>query len=45
MDTSGKKIPLNLNAVPNAPWEIILVDLIRPLPKSKGQNIIMVIVN
>ena len=45
MDTLGKKIPLNLNTVPSAPWEITSVDLIGPLPKSKGKNAIMVIVN
>ena len=45
MDTSGKKTPLNLNTVSNAPWEIISVDLIGPLPKSKGKNAIMVIVD
>ena len=41
----GKKTPLNPNTVPNTPWEIILVDLIGPLPKSKGKNTIMVIVD
>ena len=44
-DTLGKKTPLNLNTIPNAPWEIISVDLIGPLPESKGKNDIMVIVN
>ena len=44
-DTSGKKTPLNLNAVPDAPWEIISVDLIGPLPESKGKNAIMVVVD
>ena len=41
----GKKTLLNPNAVPDAPWEIISVDLIGPLPKSKGKNIIMVVVD
>ena len=45
MNTSGKKTLLNPNAVPDAPWEIISVDLIGPLPKSKGKNAIMVVVN
>ena len=45
MDTSGKKTPLNPNTVPDTPWEIISVDLISPLPESKGKNAIMVIVN
>ena len=44
-DTSGKKTLLNPNTVPDAPWKIILVDLIGPLPESKGKNAIMVIVN
>ena len=45
MDTSGKKTLLNPNTVPDVPWEIISVDLIGPLPKSKGKNAIMVIVD
>ena len=45
MDTSGKKTPLNLNTVPDTPWEIISVDLIGPLPESKGKNAIMVVVD
>ena len=44
-DILGKKTPLNPNAVPDTPWEIILVDLIGPLSKSKGKNAIMVIVD
>ena len=44
-DTSGKKTPLNPNTVPDTPWEIISVDLIRPLPESKGKNAIMIVVN
>ena len=44
-DTLGKKIPLNPNTIPNTPWEIISVDLIGSLPKSKGKNAIMVIVD
>ena len=45
MDTLGKKTLLNPNTVPDAPWEIISVDLISPLPKSKGKNAIMVVVD
>ena len=45
VNTSGKKTPLNPNTVPNIPWEIISVDLIGPLPESKGKNAIMVIVD
>ena len=44
-DTLGKKTLLNLNTIPDAPWEIISVDLINPLPESKGKNAIMVIVD
>ena len=45
MDISGKKTLLNLNVVPDILWEIILVDLMDPLPESKGKNTIMVVVN
>ena len=45
MNTLGKKMPLNPNTVPDALWEIILVDLIGPLPESKGKNVIMVVVD
>ena len=41
----GKKMPLNPNIVPDALWEIILVDLIGLLPKSKGKNAIMIVVD
>ena len=44
-DTSGKKTPLNPNTVPDAPWEIISIDLIGLLSESKGKNAIMVIVD
>ena len=36
---------LNLNEIPSALWEIILVDLIRELPISQGFNAIYVIVD
>ena len=45
MNMLGKKMPLNPNTVPNAPWKIILIDLIDPLPESKGKNAIMVVVD
>ena len=45
VNTSEKKTPLNPNTVPDAPWEIISVDLIGPLPESKGKNAIMVIID
>ena len=38
-------MPLNPNIVPDALWEIILVDFIGPLPKSKGKNAIMIVVD
>src|SRR5882762_7491015 len=37
--------PLLPNAIPHTPWEHISVDLIRPLPKSSGYNMIIVIVD
>ena len=38
-------MPFNPNTVPDAPWEIILMDLIGPLSESKGKNAIMVVVD
>ena len=37
--------PLNPNEIPIKPWEIISVDLIGPLPDSKGFNLIAVFVD
>lgn len=37
--------PLNPNEIPIEPWEIISVDLIGPLPESKGFNSIAVFVD
>ena len=37
--------PLHPNQIPDAPWEHISVDLIGPLPESKGYNAILVIVD
>lgn len=37
--------PLQPNEVPSLPWEIVSVDLIGPLPESKGFDAIMVVVD
>lgn len=37
--------PLNPNAVPKAPWEVVSVDLIGELPESQGYNAICVFVD
>ena len=40
-----KHTSLNLNKIPSAPWEIILVNFIRELPISQEFNTIYVIVD
>ena len=40
-----KYASLNLNKIPSASWEIILVDLIRELPMSQRFNTICVIID
>jgi hypothetical protein len=37
--------PLSPNKIPTKPWEIVLVDLISPLPMSNGFNLILIFVN
>ena len=37
--------PLILNEIPTKPWEIISIDMISPLPESKGNNAILVIID
>ena len=37
--------PLHPNEIPSSPWEIISINLIGPLPQSKGKNTILVIVD
>jgi hypothetical protein len=37
--------PLHPNEIPSAPWEIISVDLIGPLPQSQGYDTILVVVD
>ena len=43
--TSQTTTPLYPNEIPSSPWEIISIDLIGPLPQSKGKNAILVVVD
>ena len=43
--TSARRTPLQPNKIPQAPWEIISIDIISPLPESQGKNAILVIVD
>ena len=43
--TSARQTPLQPNETPQAPWEIISVDIIGPLPESQGKNAILVVVD
>jgi Integrase zinc binding domain len=45
VDHTKQKAPLYLLPAPNYPWKIISVDLIVPLPDSKGYDAIMVVVD
>ena len=45
VDTAEKKTPLNPNAVPEALWEIISVDIIGPVLESNGKDAILIIVD
>ncbi len=36
---------MNPNETPRGPWSVISVDMISPLPESKGFNAIMVVVD
>ena len=36
---------LQPNKIPSKPWEIVLVDMIGPLPKSDGFNVILIFVD
>jgi Integrase zinc binding domain len=45
VDHTKQKAPLHPLPAPNYPWEIISVDLIVPLPDSKGYDTIMVVVD
>ena len=44
-DRQPRAAPLHPNEIPKEPWEIISVDLIGPLPESKGNDMILVIVD
>ena len=44
-DRRRKSNQLHPNEVPSQPWQIISMDMIGPLPESKGFNAIFVIVN
>ena len=43
--TKAAKTPLQPNTIPQSPWEIISIDIIRPLPESQGKNVILTIVD
>jgi Integrase zinc binding domain len=45
VDHTKRKAPLHPLSAPNYPWKIISVDLIAPLPDSKGYDAIMVVVD
>jgi hypothetical protein len=44
-DRRGKAAPLHPNEIPEKPWSVISVDLMGPLPESKGHDMIMVVVD
>ena len=44
-DRRKRAAPLQLNEIPGEPWRIISVDLMGPLPESKGNDMIMVVVD
>lgn len=39
------KIPLSPHDIPTAPWEVISMDIIGPLPESEGMDAILVVVD
>ena len=41
----AKAAPLHLNKIPEGPWQIISMDMMGPLPESKGFNTILVVVD
>ena len=43
--SQASKTPLQPNEIPQAPWEIISVDIIGPLPESQGKNAILTVVD
>ena len=44
-DRQPRAAPLHPNEIPKEPWEVVSVDLIGPLPESKGNDMILVIVD
>ena len=44
-DRQAKAAPLHLNKIPEGPWQIISVDMMGPLPESKGFDTILVVVD
>ena len=44
-DQQAKAAPLHLNKIPEGPWQVISVDMMGPLPESKGFNTILVVVD
>ena len=44
-DRQARAAPLQPNKVPKGPWQIISVDMMGPLPESKGFDTILVIVD
>ncbi|KAJ3574926.1 hypothetical protein NP233_g1445 [Leucocoprinus birnbaumii] len=45
IDRQRKAAPLHPNQIPENPWEIISVDLVGPLPLSRGYDGVMVVVD
>jgi hypothetical protein len=43
--TKPKRTPLHPNEIPNAPWEIISINIIGPLPESQGKDAILTVVD
>jgi hypothetical protein len=44
-DRQVKAAPLHPNEIPERPWQVILVDMMGPLPESKGFDTILVVVD
>jgi transposase InsO family protein len=44
-NTQARCAPLHVHDIPPHPWDTISMDIIRPLPKSKGYDAILVIVD
>ena len=44
-DQQAKAAPLHPNEIPEGPWQIISVDMMGPLPESKGFDTILVVVD